>query len=87
MVAVPFTTIPAIAEELAPVVAGKVVVDPTNPLTPDYSGLSTAGGPSGAAAPPRGAAAPDDGAAAGERPRPAAPAPFRGTPRWRTRRS
>ena len=48
VLAVPFTTIPAIAEELAPVVAGKVVIDPTNPLTPDYSGLSTAGGPSGA---------------------------------------
>ena len=48
VLAVPFTTIPAIADELAPVVAGKVVIDPTNPLTPDYSGLSTAGGPSGA---------------------------------------
>ena len=48
VLAVPFTTIPAIAGELAPVVAGKVVIDPTNPLTPDYSGLSTAGGPSGA---------------------------------------
>ncbi len=48
VLAVPFTTIPSIAAELAPVVAGKVVIDPTNPLTPDYSGLSTAGGPSGA---------------------------------------
>ena len=41
VLAVPFTAIPAIADELAPFVAGKVVIDPTNPLTPDYSGLST----------------------------------------------
>ena len=46
--AVSYAAVVDIADELAPVVEGKVVVDPTNPLTPDYSGLATAGGPSGA---------------------------------------
>jgi NADPH-dependent F420 reductase len=48
VLAVPYAAVADIADELAPVVEGKVVVDPTNPLTPDYSGLATAGGPSGA---------------------------------------
>ncbi len=48
VLAVPSTAIADIADELAPVAAGKVIIDPTNPLTPDYSGLTTAGGPSGA---------------------------------------
>jgi len=29
--------------EIRPALAGKVVVDSTNPLKPDYSGLATAG--------------------------------------------
>ena len=48
VLAVPSTALAAIADELAPFVAGKIVIDPTNPLTPGYSGLTTAGGPSGA---------------------------------------
>jgi predicted dinucleotide-binding enzyme len=46
--AVPYGAVDAIAREIAPVVAGKVVVDATNPLKADYSGLATEGGPSGA---------------------------------------
>jgi 8-hydroxy-5-deazaflavin:NADPH oxidoreductase len=48
VLAVPFGAVAAVAAEIAPAVAGKVVVDTTNPLTPDYSGLATEGGPSGA---------------------------------------
>ena len=40
VLAVPFTAFPAVAAEIAPVVDGKVVIDPSNPLTPDYSGLA-----------------------------------------------
>lgn len=35
-----------VARELAPVVAGKIVLDATNPIKPDFSGLVTEGGPS-----------------------------------------
>ncbi len=48
VLAIPFTAVESVASEIAGVVAGKVVVDTTNPLKPDYSGLSTVGGPSGA---------------------------------------
>jgi predicted dinucleotide-binding enzyme len=48
VLAVPYDAIPAVVAEIGPVVAGKVVIDPTNPLKPDYSGLATEGGPSGA---------------------------------------
>jgi len=37
-----------VADAIAPATAGKVVVDVSNPLTPDYSGIVTAGGPSAA---------------------------------------
>ncbi len=37
-----------VAGQIAPVAAGKIVIDATNPLTPDYTGLVTATGPSGA---------------------------------------
>lgn len=37
-----------VASQIAPNVTGKIVIDATNPLTPDYSALATAGGPSGA---------------------------------------
>lgn len=47
VLAVPFTAAEAVAAAIAPVAVGKVVIDTTNPLKPDYSGLSTVGGPSG----------------------------------------
>jgi predicted dinucleotide-binding enzyme len=40
VLAVPFTAFADVAAEIAPVVDGKVVIDPSNPLTPDYSGLA-----------------------------------------------
>jgi 8-hydroxy-5-deazaflavin:NADPH oxidoreductase len=48
IIAVPFTAAEAVASEIASAAAGKVVIDTTNPLKPDYSGLATIGGPSGA---------------------------------------
>lgn len=42
--AIPFVGAGAeVAEAIASVVAGKTVIDATNPLTPDYSGLATNG--------------------------------------------
>lgn len=40
VLAVPYGSIAAVAAEIAPVADGKIVVDPTNPLKPDYSGLA-----------------------------------------------
>lgn len=40
VLAVPYTSIAAVAADIAPVAAGKVVIDPTNPLKPDFSGLA-----------------------------------------------
>jgi predicted dinucleotide-binding enzyme len=37
-----------VADELRPIADGKVLIDVTNPLTPDYSAVVTAGGPSAA---------------------------------------
>lgn len=48
VLAVPFTAVATVVAEIAGVAGGKVVIDTTNPLKPDYSGLSTVGGPSGA---------------------------------------
>ena len=48
VLAVPYGAAASVAAEIAPVVAGKVVIDATNPLKPDYSGLATGDGPSGA---------------------------------------
>jgi predicted dinucleotide-binding enzyme len=48
VLAVPYTSAAAVAAEIAAAAAGKVVIDATNPLTSDYSGLSTVGGPSAA---------------------------------------
>jgi predicted dinucleotide-binding enzyme len=49
VIAVPYASAARqVATELAPVVKGKVVIDVTNPLKADYSGLATEGGPSGA---------------------------------------
>lgn len=47
VLAVPFVTSARdVAAEIEPVVAGKVVVDPTNPAKADFSGLATEHGPS-----------------------------------------
>lgn len=48
VLAVPYASVEAVAADIAPVVSGKVVIDATNPLKADYSGLATEGGPSGA---------------------------------------
>jgi 8-hydroxy-5-deazaflavin:NADPH oxidoreductase len=40
VLAVPYAAFPAIAAEIAPVADGKIVIDPSNPLKPDYSGLA-----------------------------------------------
>ncbi|HEU0243362.1 MAG TPA: NADPH-dependent F420 reductase [Candidatus Limnocylindrales bacterium] len=48
VLAVPYGALADVAAEIAPVVAGKIVVDPTNPLKADYSGLATAADTSGA---------------------------------------
>jgi NADPH-dependent F420 reductase len=48
VLAVPFSEAEDVARDIAPVAAGRAVVDATNPLTPDYDGLVTDGGPSGA---------------------------------------
>ena len=38
VLAVPYAAVADVAAEIAPVAAGKVVIDPTNPLKADYSG-------------------------------------------------
>ena len=48
VLAVPYGALAEVAAEIAPVAAGKIVVDPTNPLKPDYSGLATGPDASGA---------------------------------------
>jgi NADPH-dependent F420 reductase len=49
VIAVPYSSAgQQVASEIAPVVSGKIVIDVTNPLKPDFSGLATEGGPSGA---------------------------------------
>ena len=40
VLAVPYTAFPTIAAEIAPVADDKIVIDPSNPLKPDYSGLA-----------------------------------------------
>lgn len=48
VLAVPYGAAAGVAAEIAGDAAGKVVVDTTNPVKPDYSGLATGEGPSGA---------------------------------------
>ena len=48
VLAVPYGAVAGITAEIAPVVAGKVVIDATNPLKADYSGLVTGPDASGA---------------------------------------
>jgi 8-hydroxy-5-deazaflavin:NADPH oxidoreductase len=43
VIAVPYGAVAEVTREIAGAVAGKVVVDATNPLTADYSGLATVG--------------------------------------------
>ncbi len=46
VLAVPSGEVEAVVADIRPVAAGKVVIDATNPLKPDYSGLANVGGPS-----------------------------------------
>jgi predicted dinucleotide-binding enzyme len=48
VLAVPYGAVSEIAAEIADEVRGKTIMDVTNPLTDDYSGLVTEGGASGA---------------------------------------
>ena len=48
VLAVPFGAVESVAKSIAGATAGKVVIDTTNPLKADFSGLATEGGPSGA---------------------------------------
>ncbi len=43
VLAVPYMAVVDVLDEIGPALAGKVVVDATNPLKPDYSGLVTEG--------------------------------------------
>ncbi len=40
VLAVPYTAFATVAAEIAPVADGKIVIDPSNPIKPDYSGLA-----------------------------------------------
>lgn len=48
VLAIPYGAVESVTKEIASVAAGKIVIDTTNPLKADYSGLATEGGPSGA---------------------------------------
>ena len=48
VLAIPFGTVDEVAPDLAAAADGKIVIDVTNPLKEDYSGLVTETGPSGA---------------------------------------
>ncbi len=48
VLAIPYGAVEEVANSIAAAVVGKVVIDATNPLKADYSGLATEGGPSGA---------------------------------------
>jgi NADPH-dependent F420 reductase len=48
VLAIPYAAVGDVAVEIAGSIAGKVVIDATNPLKADYSGLATEAGPSGA---------------------------------------
>jgi predicted dinucleotide-binding enzyme len=48
VLAIPYASLDEVAAEIAPVATGKVVIDVTNPLRSDYSGLANVGGPSAA---------------------------------------
>ena len=48
VLAVPYAVAGEVADAISTAATGKVVIDATNPLKADYSGLETEGGPSGA---------------------------------------
>ena len=48
VLAVPYSAVKAVTHVVGGAAAGKVVIDATNPLKADFSGLATEGGPSGA---------------------------------------
>ncbi len=48
VLAIPFSAVKSVTKEIAAAAIGKIVIDTTNPLKTDYSGLATEGGPSGA---------------------------------------
>lgn len=48
VLAVPFSSLADVAVDLASAAAGRIVIDTTNPLKPDYSGLTTDGSASAA---------------------------------------
>ncbi len=48
ILAVPYAALEEVARELGEGAAGKVLIDVTNPLKPDFSGLASEGGPSAA---------------------------------------
>jgi hypothetical protein len=48
ILAVPYAALSEVARDFAGAADGKVLIDVTNPLTPDYSSLATEGGPSAA---------------------------------------
>lgn len=48
ILAIPYTAAEEVASEIAKAVAGKIVIDATNPLAPDMSGLATETGTSAA---------------------------------------
>jgi 8-hydroxy-5-deazaflavin:NADPH oxidoreductase len=43
VIAVPYMSIVGVLDDVGPQLGGKIVVDATNPLKPDYSGLATEG--------------------------------------------
>ena len=43
VLAVPYTAVPEILDEIGPALDGKILIDATNPLKADYSGLATNG--------------------------------------------
>jgi hypothetical protein len=47
ILAIPFNAVEAVAAEIAPYATGKVIIDATNPIKADFTGLATEGGPSG----------------------------------------
>ncbi len=48
ILAVPYSSVAQVATEIAPLVKGKVVIDTTNPLKPDMTGVATTSGESAA---------------------------------------
>ncbi len=48
VLAIPYASAEELADEIAAAAVGKVVIDATNPVKGDFSGLVTEGGPSGA---------------------------------------